>query len=816
MNLLTRSILAAGALFGCVLFSVHVLSHEFVQKRFLEIEEIQLAGKVDRVVGAVQYTHEQIERVAEDWSSWDDLYSYMGDRNPYFKSNNLSSDTLDTLGLDLLLLTDAAGEFASVSMRLDGQAIPDAEANRLVRAAGLANLRPANSGEDDQGPSSTGEPHGQLVRIGAQIMLVSTQAIARSDGTGDFRGTITLGRCLQAQALQRLTAMSGASVSLVDQPSFDRPLPNSWSEAVFRRINRDEIAAQTPLTDVHGQRVAWLQVNTARTIAKIGTRSTGIMEIVLAAAGLALLVLFGLVQHMSVVRPVRRLSTEVNQIAGSADSKARLAMDPGACTEISVLTRRINEMMDGMQKQEQLLADWALQLDASRTTAVAASRAKSEFLANMSHEIRTPMTAILGFSDLLFEDGRPASALVQQEAVRTIQHNAQHLLGLINEILDLSKIEAGRMTVESVPTSILETVESVRELMALKATSAGVVITREIHGEIPVWIDTDPVRLRQILVNLVSNAIKFTPSASDAPGRITLSVQGALVAEPQGSTHEPRMIEIVCRDTGIGISDDLLPRLFNPFTQADASTTRKYGGTGLGLAICHRLARMLGGELSVVRHTGAEHGTSFVLRLPLVAAAGLEWHKDPAQFVQASRSAAAGAGNKSAARGIGLGGGLGGDTAMLSAEVPAAVPVSLRGRILVAEDGVDNQRLIRHMLTKAGAEVVVVENGRAAIDALKLDSSIGLVLMDMQMPEIDGYQATLLLREAGCKLPILALTAHAMASDRDRCLDAGCDDYLSKPIDRSKLIATVHEWLVRSRSDAAPRRAIAVVPSEPE
>jgi PAS domain S-box-containing protein len=394
----------------------------------------------------------------------------------------------------------------------------------------------------------------------------------------------------------------------------------------------------------------------------------------------------------------------------------------------------------------------------ARQAAEAATRAKSEFLANMSHEIRTPMTAILGFSDLLLEHPSFRNAPPDRiEAAKTIKRNGEHLLGIVNDILDLSKIEAGKMTIERISCSPCRILAEVISFARVRTEARGLAISIEYEGAIPETIRTDPTRLRQILINLVNNAIKFT------------EVGGVrLVARCVKGGSEPLMqFDVV--DTGVGMSEEQVARLFQPFSQADASTTRKFGGTGLGLSISKRLTAMLGGDISVVE-TKPGAGTRVRVTIATGPLTGVNMMEDPLSATVVVPEAVG--------------------------ETPGTGQSPLNGcRILLAEDGPDNQRLIAHVLGKAGAAVVVVENGRLAANAALVAREEGkpfdVILMDMQMPVMDGYAATRSLRQEGYNGPIVALTAHAMASDREKCLNAGCNDYASKPIDRNKLIETI-------------------------
>ena len=395
--------------------------------------------------------------------------------------------------------------------------------------------------------------------------------------------------------------------------------------------------------------------------------------------------------------------------------------------------------------------------------AEAANAAKSEFLANMSHEIRTPMTAILGFAELLgnsldccdlrAEHEACATRGQNQEYVRTVRRNGEHLLALINDILDLSKIEANRMRVERLECSPVRTVEEVLSLMRVRAIEKGLSLEVQYEFPLPELIWSDPIRLRQILVNLVGNAIKFTPQ-----GRVNV-----LVRSRPGPADGQAVLELEVQDTGIGLNGDQIGRLFQPFVQADASTTRQYGGTGLGLAICKHLAKALGGDICVTSRPG--EGSSFLVQLAVGVVPPGRWLRDLADLPRDHKDHSDGQDRHG---------------------------VSLRGRILLAEDGQDNQKLISTILRQAGAAVDVASNGRLALEAVVRASSqhraYDVILMDMQMPEMDGYQAAEQLRGLSIQTPIVALTAHAMASDRQKCLDAGCTDYMAKPVDRVGLL----------------------------
>jgi PAS domain S-box-containing protein len=391
--------------------------------------------------------------------------------------------------------------------------------------------------------------------------------------------------------------------------------------------------------------------------------------------------------------------------------------------------------------------------------AEAASRAKSEFLANMSHEIRTPMSAILGFAEMLLQ--KSAEECAQIGCARIIRQNSQHLLELINDILDLSKVEAGQMKVERIPFDLPTLLFEIVSLARPRAAEKGLGFDVRFDGPIPRLIQSDPERLRQILLNLISNAMKFTES-----GKIDLRIMD----EGAGSPNILLRVDVI--DSGIGMTQEQLGRLFRPFTQGDVSIARKFGGTGLGLTISRQLAKLLGGDVTATSQP--RMGSTFTMRIDGGAAAGVE-----------------------TLRGL--------TEATLPAKLDDGVKneIYLRGRILLVEDGADNQRLLRMQLSGAGASVVSAANGQMAVE-LATTQPFDLILMDMQMPVMDGYAATVELRRRGVKIPIIALTAYAMAEDRDKCIASGCDAYLSKPVDEETLLSAVNHALGNDRAPLPP------------
>ncbi len=412
------------------------------------------------------------------------------------------------------------------------------------------------------------------------------------------------------------------------------------------------------------------------------------------------------------------------------------------------LSRELNESLHKQNERlEKEIASKTEDLELAKQHADRANKAKSDFLARMSHEIRTPMSAILGYVDLALEED--VSEEQRQDHLRTVRRNTEHLLHIVNDVLDFSKIESGAMTYESISFSIRTLASDLEHLMIEKARSKGIDLSIKVDDAAPDQIRTDPTRVLQILNNLVGNAIKFTQHGS---------VKVEIAVLHVGPTPSDSILEIHVKDTGIGMTPLQRTRIFTSFSQANANTTRKYGGSGLGLSISRRIARDLGGDLTVDSVPG--EGSTFIAYISCKAEDLPEDHTRTTP--QSSRATP-----KDALRGL---------------------------HILLVEDGDDNARLIMHKLNKIKCRPTRVADGYEALeelhDADARDEPYQLVLMDISMPKLDGIEATRAIREEGLDIPVVMLSAHALQTERDRAFDAGANAYETKPIDFPKLFET--------------------------
>ncbi|MDH5230541.1 MAG: ATP-binding protein [Gammaproteobacteria bacterium] len=563
-------------------------------------------------------------------------------------------------------------------------------------------------------------------------------------------------------SIKPLEQKIGHSAHLIYPNGKDAHRPSSWPGP---DLLKTYLQAHYVLRDSNLQNV--LTIHVAR---NIGDFQHQIRQTVMAQVALVIIVVlpavvFSILLLHRAFDPVRRIKEaaqritkgeyivvsetsfpEIDVVVNSFNSMIR---------HISHLIRELEQENDFRREIQIALKENQLRLEQARDEALSASRSKSEFLANMSHEIRTPLTAIIGFAESSLDADQTMAERL--EALQTIIRSGRHLLSVINDILDLSKIEAAKLEIERIAFEPLAIVEEVMRLVRIQADEKGLTLKVDFQFPLPHTIINDPLRIKQVLINLCSNAIKFTQE-----GEICIRVH---------CEQEKQKLFFDVVDTGIGMTPPQLEKVFDKFAQADSSTSRQYGGTGLGLSLSQQLTELMGGCLSATSTYG--EGSCFTASVSTGSLNQVSFIESSDQIVKQKEKAGA-----------------------------KHHGILLSGCILVAEDIEDNQRLLKIYFGRFGNQLIVefVDNGQQAVDRVS-EQNFDLIFMDMQMPVMGGLDATRMIRQKNINTPVIALTANTMREDQERCLAAGCNEFLSKPIDRDALLGVCQKYLQSASAD---------------
>jgi signal transduction histidine kinase len=698
----------------------------FVKKQLLQIETREAFARMHSLRQAIEVMKEDIASTTADWSQWDATYLYTTHQEAAFADANLDPGTISRLRLDFVLVIDDHGQplFARC-VSADGSQLLDAPADLVQLAQGSGPL------------ASPADPMQKLtgfVASAAGLYLVSSQPVLESFGQSGPGGRLVMGRSLGRHAKGALERMTGSNFEVSGVGAHDAHFKHAGDQVLTRAgdalvFRAGRLIGVTAVRDLWGRTIAEFHVPLERpTQVMLGEARRYLLVAALVVGSLFGLVALLLIRSKVVV-PLERLAAAVETV-GAEGKSARLPVQQPA-REFETLSVAINAMLQQIDEQQ------AMRLD--RDAAIEANRLKSEFLATMSHEIRTPMNGVLGMCELL---QRTDLDKRQRHLSDTILRSARSLLEILNDILDFSKIEAGRLELENAAFAPAEIVQTVCAPFVAAAQAKGLEFVVRIEAGVPTLLVGDALRLRQVLTNLVSNAIKFTERGS-------VSVTCTL----SGIRTDGIELRLAVSDTGIGVAASAQNRIFDPFAQADAQTTRRYGGTGLGLAIVRRLVTLMGGRVELRSSPG--QGSTFIFTALL--------QRPVAEDLQRPVIDATG-------------------PRFSSAFAPS---------ILLAEDNAVNREVLTEMLEHIGCRVTAVENGALALAAVA-GEDFDAILMDCQMPVMDGHTAASELRaleRAAAQKPtfIIALTADATAENRRRCIEAGMDEVVTKPISQARL-----------------------------
>lgn len=662
---------------------------------------------------------------AEDNAAWDATYEYLVSRDPDYLTRNWPAESLFNQDMDIILIYDLSKQLVFGAETGDNHTVIPVSPAMLDIISRQPRLF-----HDEQDMTA----NSAIVFLDDCLWIIASHPVLTSETQGPGRGSFIVARKFDHADQVRLSIRFGGPVKINAVNNSDI-VPDRRDEVViFDPIDDQTILSSSPITDLSGKAVATFDVLSGREVLAQGHSMTRSIALTLGLLSLGMIAVVGLLQDRYVLKPLTRLRQQVMNLRKDNVPGRRVELNVEG--EILDLAEAINTNLDSFEESEKRLQE-------EKQISEVANQARAQFMAHMSHELRTPLNGILGMLNML---GDTPIDDQQREYTRLANNAGNDLLTVINDILNFEKLEAGQVELELVPVDLRKTIDDFRDRFMLLAAESGLDFSCKYDDGLPRTILTDPVRLHQVLNNLLSNAFKFTHE-----GEVALVVES--------NTARDRF-SITVRDSGIGIPLESQGQLFDAFTQVDSSTTRKYGGTGLGLSITRMLVELMEGTIGVVSVPG--EGATFIVSLPLV----LVEHK----------------------------------TDELAAPAPLEIPALPHLRVLVAEDNLVNQVVVKGHLKKFGIQPKVVSNGAEALDVFTQSGpdSYDLILMDVNMPEMDGRQATTRIREyeQRCAQPpiaIFVLSADALPEHAEASMAVGMQGHLTKPIDIQALSHVLRE-----------------------